>query len=81
MSGCVTSVIKNNFGVHYMAHVSPLEYVKLLSDNFSEHFHNHWVLEVGSLDINGSIRTFFHDCDYIGLDVSEGNGVDVVSDG
>lgn len=36
------------------------------------------ILEVGSLDINGSIRGFFNKCDYIGLDVGEGKGVDIV---
>lgn len=39
------------------------------------------VLEVGSLDINGSVRDFFTDCDYIGVDLDEGPGVDVVAQG
>lgn len=36
------------------------------------------VLEVGSLNINGSVRQFFINCNYVGVDISEGNGVDIV---
>jgi SAM-dependent methyltransferase len=38
------------------------------------------VLEVGSRDINGSIRPLFDGSDYTGLDITEGPGVDVVGD-
>lgn len=39
------------------------------------------VLEIGSLDINGSIRSFFKDCtQYVGVDKIAGPGVDVVAD-
>jgi hypothetical protein len=36
------------------------------------------VLEVGSLDINGSVRPLFTDCDYMGIDLGDGPGVDQV---
>jgi len=39
------------------------------------------VLEIGSLDINGSVRSFFEQCDYTGLDIGPGPGVDVVCEG
>lgn len=39
------------------------------------------VLEVGSLNINGSVRDFFRDCEYIGLDVAPGRNVDIVCEG
>ena len=64
-----------------MAHASQLEYVKLLLGNFPTHFRNARILEVGSLDINGSIRALFPGCDYVGLDVAAGDGVDVVCEG
>lgn len=64
-----------------MAHRSQLGFVRLLSDSLGEYFHNRRVLEVGSLDVNGSVRSAFHDCDYVGLDVAEGKGVDVVCEG
>ena len=37
------------------------------------------VLDVGSLDINGSVREFFLDAkEYVGIDMMAGNGVDKV---
>jgi len=64
-----------------MAHRTQLQYVRLLAETLPEFFHNCRVLEIGSLDINGSIRSFFHNCDYVGLDVADGDGVDVVCEG
>ena len=37
------------------------------------------VLEVGSLDINGSVRNMFKSS-YTGIDLQEGKGVDIVMD-
>lgn len=45
---------------------------------YPEYFNKKRILEVGSLDINGTIRGFFPKCEYIGLDVGEGKGVDIV---
>jgi SAM-dependent methyltransferase len=45
---------------------------------YPQKFDSATVLEVGSLDVNGSIREFFRDCDYTGVDWREGNCVDVV---
>jgi SAM-dependent methyltransferase len=39
------------------------------------------VLEIGSADINGSIRPFFPGSDYTGVDLSAGPGVDVIASG
>jgi 2-polyprenyl-3-methyl-5-hydroxy-6-metoxy-1,4-benzoquinol methylase len=40
------------------------------------------VLEIGSLDINGSLRPLFRDAlSYTGIDIVLGRGVDMVSDG
>jgi len=39
------------------------------------------VLEIGSRDVNGSIRGLFHPRAYLGIDVVPGPGVDVVADG
>jgi len=38
------------------------------------------VLEMGSRDINGSVRPLFA-CPYVGIDLEPGSGVDVVADG
>lgn len=64
-----------------MAHRGQLAYLALLSKHLSQLFRNTRVLEVGSLDINGSVRRLFEDCDYVGLDVANGPGVDVVCEG
>lgn len=43
---------------------------------------DHSVLEVGALDINGSVRPLFDGvAEYVGTDMREGPGVDVVVDG
>jgi SAM-dependent methyltransferase len=64
-----------------MAHPAQLEFVGLLSEALKPYFRRSRVLEVGSLDVNGSIRGLFTDCDYSGLDVAPGKGVDVVCEG
>lgn len=64
-----------------MAHMEQMEFVHKLRRRFPDRFVNKRVLEIGSLDINGTIRTLFNDCAYTGLDVGEGPGVDVVCQG
>jgi SAM-dependent methyltransferase len=39
------------------------------------------VLEIGSLNVNGGIRDLFPGWDYLGIDLQDGPGVDVVADG
>ena len=46
---------------------------------FPTYFENKKVLEVGSYDCNGSLRSEFSNCEYTGIDVAPGNGVDKVS--
>jgi SAM-dependent methyltransferase len=38
-------------------------------------------LEVGSYDVNGSVRQSFPNCDYVGVDLCDGPGVDLVCSG
>ncbi|MDB5379740.1 MAG: hypothetical protein JWR00_4186 [Rubritepida sp.] len=64
-----------------MAHPQQQIFIGKLRNQFPDFFQNVRVLEIGSLDINGSIRTQFRDCDYIGLDLGPGPGVDVVAQG
>jgi SAM-dependent methyltransferase len=61
-----------------MAHKTQLDFVRSVSRSLPEYFLQQRVLEVGSLDINGSIRQFFDRCDYTGIDVASGPGVDQV---
>jgi SAM-dependent methyltransferase len=64
-----------------MAHPEQLEFVGMVKTAFPTFFKGARTLEIGSLDINGTIRQFFVDCPYIGLDVAAGPGVDVVCQG
>jgi len=62
-----------------VSHQSQLDFVAGVKARFPDYFTNKKVLEIGSLDINGSIRIFFDTPSYIGVDVGEGRGVDIVA--
>ena len=64
-----------------MSHQSQINFVAGLKQLFPQYFSNKKVLEVGSLDINGSIRGFFEHCDYLGVDLGAGKGVDLIAYG
>lgn len=61
-----------------MAHPEQLVFIHEVKQKYPKYFQNTSVLEVGSLNINGTVRQFFEDCFYIGLDVAPGPDVDVV---
>ena len=61
-----------------MSHQSQLDFVSSVQKRFPKYFLNSKVLEVGSLNINGTVRIFFKDCDYLGVDVGPGKDVDLV---
>lgn len=64
-----------------MSHQSQIDFVASVKRKFPEYFTEKRVLEIGSLDINGSVRQFFDNCTYIGVDLGEGKGVDLVAKG
>jgi SAM-dependent methyltransferase len=64
-----------------MAHKQQLDFVEALKETFPNSFKNQKVLEIGSLNINGTVRVFFEDCEYLGIDVGDGPGVDLVCKG
>ena len=64
-----------------MAHIQQREFLQKLRETMPEAFTGVTVLEVGSLDINGTVRDFFDSTDYVGVDVAPGKGVDVVAQG
>jgi len=47
-------------------------------EKYPKHFKDCKVLELGSLDWNGTPREFFENCEYTGVDMAGGTGVDVV---
>lgn len=64
-----------------MAHAEQKIFIEKVKEKFPDFFNQKKVLEVGSLDINGTVRDFFSNCNYTGLDVSLGKGVDIVCEG
>lgn len=64
-----------------MAHQAQRNYLNQVRNELPDYFANKKVLEIGSLNINGTARDFFTNCEYIGLDVAEGPCVDKVVQG
>lgn len=64
-----------------MAHPEQFFFIHNLKAQLGQYFVGTKVLEIGSLDINGSVRVFFENCDYTGIDVGDGKHVDVVCPG
>lgn len=65
-----------------MAHIEQLKFVSLVKDFFVKVKTSELkILEIGSYDVNGSIRQFFPDSSYVGVDLCKGPGVDLVSFG
>lgn len=64
-----------------MSHPAQMLYINSLREKFFDNFIEKKVLEVGSLNINGTVRVFFKDCDYTGIDVGAGPHVDIVCEG
>jgi len=64
-----------------MAHQEQNEFCQSIKNLYPEFFLNKKVLEIGSFNVNGTVRDLFKNCSYIGLDIAEGNGVDVICEG
>ena len=64
-----------------MAHQEQREFVTSLQQKYSSFFKDSKILEIGSLNVNGTVRDFFQNCDYLGIDVGPGPGVDIVCKG
>jgi SAM-dependent methyltransferase len=59
-------------------HVEVHQFVSQVKQMLPQYFQDKKVLEVGSLNINGSVRIYFDNCDYTGIDLAEGPGVDKI---
>lgn len=65
-----------------MSHQAQMRFVMQTMGKYPDAFMENKVLEVGSLNINGSVRGFFFNPhEYIGCDVGPGPGVDIVCPG
>ena len=56
-----------------------MDYCLSVKQRFPDFFQNKKIIDFGSLDINGSNKVLFNNCDYTGLDIGPGKNVDVVS--
>jgi hypothetical protein len=59
-------------------HPEAREAVRKIRDKYPEAFQYKTVLEIGSLDINGSVRHLFKSCAFMGLNITPGPGVNFV---
>jgi SAM-dependent methyltransferase len=64
-----------------VAHREQQYFIQMVKERFPTFFVDQRVLEIGSLDINGSVRSFFSGGAYTGIDVGPGPGVDIVCEG
>jgi SAM-dependent methyltransferase len=62
-----------------VAHKQQRDFLQALKNTRPDFFHNVSVIEIGSLNINGTVRDFFHPTEYVGVDVASGPGVDLVA--
>jgi SAM-dependent methyltransferase len=61
-----------------VAHPEQLDYVRSVREVFPQHFREVSVLEVGSRNVNGTVRIYFDGCDYYGIDCLPGELVEEV---
>ena len=60
-------------------HPSALKNAKLFFDNYSKAYESGNILDIGSQDVNGSLKEVApNHMDYVGVDFVEGKGVDVI---
>lgn len=65
-----------------MAHKEQRDFFITVKEKFPQYFENVSVIEMGSLNINGTVRDFYDNpTQYIGVDLGEGPGVDLISEG
>ena len=65
-----------------MAHKEQRDFFITMKKKFPQYFENVSVIEMGSLNINGTVRDFYDNTiRYIGVDLAEGPGVDLISEG
>ena len=65
----------------WMAHPQQLQFIRNVREHLATDVSDKSILEVGSYDVNGSVRKFFPCRSYVGVDLTEGPGVDLVCAG
>ena len=61
-----------------MAHKEQIDYVNRVKNQFPQFFNYKKVLGIGTFNVCGTEDEYFENCDYQGLDLGPGPGVDIV---
>lgn len=64
-----------------MSHKEQMDFFQKVYDQFESQVQNASIIEIGSLIINGSLREIFKTRHYVGVDLEQGHGVNVISKG
>ncbi len=65
-----------------MSHKQQKEFISIVKKIFPDFFQDKTILEIGSLNINDSIRQFFsNNCNFTGVDLEKGKDVDIAIPG
>ena len=59
-------------------HKEQKEFLDKMKKKFPIAFKNRKVLDIGSFNVNGNEEPWFDGCDFIGLDIGPGKGVDII---
>jgi len=59
-------------------HTAVRTWLKRIKGMYPAYFNSGSILEVGSRNVNGTARDYFSCCEYLGIDLSKGPGVDLV---
>ena len=58
-----------------------MTFLEVISKHASKNYSNRKILEVGSYNVNGGVKKLFKNSNYIGVDLIDGPGVDIVMSG
>ena len=64
-----------------MAHQQQIDFCQSVKQQLPQFFSNRFVIDIGSLDVNGNNRYLFEDCLYLGIDLFPGRNVDLATKG
>lgn len=68
-------------GEQLMSHPQQRDFFLRMKNLLPQYFNDVYVLEIGSLNINGTVRDFYEGGQHVGVDLAEGPGVDLVARG
>lgn len=61
-----------------MAHKEQDNFINKIKEQIPQHFINQKVLGIGTFNVCGTEKDYFSQCDYSGLDLGPGDGVDII---